>query len=354
MKTKCLWLVVLLVALLGGREQVQGQESDLFKLQFDVRADYIYEQLGGEKVDAASGFKGRYLMFRLDGRISPKFTYSWRQRLNKVASDQNFFDLTDWLYLSYRPTRNWTLSAGKQVVQIGGWEYDLSPIDVFFASEFWNNINCFQFGASVSYTTDRGNDTLTLQASQSPFDNRENDLYAYNLLWSGRHGCYQALHSLNFSEYKDGSYICYLMLGNRFTVGDLQIDADLISRGTSAEEMAFKNFSVVGQVGYLVADRVNIFARTTYDVNRTSTWEGNLTVLPGTELTRVGGGVEYYPLGGRGDRSLRLHAAYAYTLGKNANPAGTALDEQSYLTVGLTWRIDVIRVVKKLFGRHEQ
>ncbi len=352
MKNRILWLCLPLLLLLGG--SLRAQESDLFKLQFDVRVDYLHEQLEGEKQDAASGLKGRYLMFRLDGRISPKFTYSWRQRLNKVASDQNFFDLTDWIYLNYSPTKNWTLSAGKQVVQIGGWEYDLNPMDVYFASEFWNNINCFQFGASVTYTTDRGNDLLTLQASQSPFDTSSSDLYAYGLLWNGKHGCYHALHSLNFSEYKPGSYICYLMLGNRFTVGNLQIDADLISRGTTAEEMAFKNFSVSGQVGYLVAKRVNIFARGTYDLNRTSTFEGNLTVQPGTELTRVGGGVEYYPLGGRGDRSVRLHAAYAYTIGKNGNPLGGAFGDQSYLTVGLTWKMDVIRIAKKLFTRHEQ
>jgi hypothetical protein len=332
---------------------MKAQESDLFKLQFDVRMDYIHEQLSGEKVDEASGLKGRYLMFRLDGKISSKFSYSWRQRLNKVASDQNFFDLTDWLQLNYSPTQNWTLSAGKQVVQIGGWEYDANPIDLFFASEFWNNINCFQFGASVTYTTNSGNDALTLQASQSPFDTRADDLYGYNLLWNGKHGCFHALYSLNFLEYAPSSYICYLTLGNRFQVGDLLIDADLHMRGTSAEELAFKNFSAMGQVGYLIAKRVNLFARATYDVNRTSTGAPNLTVLPGTDMTRLGGGLEYYPLGGRGDRSLRLHAAYAYSFGRNGNSAGVVLDQSSYLTVGLTWRIDVIQVTKKLFGRHE-
>lgn len=343
----------MLALLLAGAGRLNAQESDLFKLQFDVRMDYIHEQLSGEKVDAASGLKGRYLMFRLDGQITPKFSYSWRQRLNRVASDQNFFDLTDWIQLNYSPTQNWTLSAGKQVVQIGGWEYDANPIDLFFTSEFWNNINCFQFGASVTYTTNSGRDAITFQASQSPFDTRESDLYGYNLLWSGKHGCFHGFYSLNFLEYTPSSYICYVALGNRFQAGDLLIDADLLSRGTSAEEMAFKNFSVMGQVGYLIAKRVNLFARATYDVNRTSTWAPNLTVLPGTEMTRVGGGLEYYPLGGKGDRSLRLHASYAYSFGRNGNPAGTVLDDESYLTVGLTWRIDVIRVAKKLFGRHE-
>ena len=60
-------------------------------------------------------------------------------------------------------------------------------------------------------------------------------------------------------------------------------------------------------------------------------------------MTRVGGGVEYYPLGGRGNHDVRLHAAYAYNIGRNTNPDGTAFGKGSYFTFGLTWKIDVVK-----------
>ena len=66
-------------------------------------------------------------------------------------------------------------------------------------------------------------------------------------------------------------------------------------------------------------------------------------------ITRVGGGVEYYPLGGRGNRDVRLHAAYSYNFGNN--PYGVLADKGSYLTVGLTWRIDVVSAAKKLINK---
>lgn len=56
-----------------------------------------------------------------------------RHRLNKKNNDASFFDATDWLYLAYRKD-NWELSAGKQVVAIGGYEYDAAPIDLYFCS----------------------------------------------------------------------------------------------------------------------------------------------------------------------------------------------------------------------------
>jgi hypothetical protein len=73
--------------------------------------------------------------------------------------------------------------------------------------------------------------------------------------------------------------------------------------------------------------------------------------LPGTEVTRLGGGVEYYPLGHKGNRDVRLHAAYAHTLGTNTNPAGTADGKQSFLTVGLTWKIDILSAAEKFIGK---
>ncbi|MBQ5737517.1 MAG: porin [Alistipes sp.] len=332
--------------------QQDGYEEDneIFRLGVEARFDYIREAVDGTKLGGNSGFKVRYFNLRMDGQITPKFTYSWRQRFNRANSLSDFAQNTDWLHLTYRPTKNWAISAGKQVVMIGGWEYDRAPIELYFCSEFWNNVSCYALGTSVAYTTNEGNDTLTFQFCQSPYDTSSLDLFAYNLYWMGQHGFYTALHSINFSEYAPGKFDAYVVLGNQFQFGDAKLQLDLMNRGITARELLFENFSIMGEFSYLIADRVNIFAKATYDKIGNSYVTG-LFLFPGTEVTRLGGGVEYYPLGHKGNRDVRLHAAYAHTLGNNTNPAGTAIDKQSFLTVGLTWKIDILSAAEKFIGK---
>lgn len=348
--TKTLCLAFALLSFGSVQAQQDNDVNDIFKLGVEARFDYLNQALAGDKLDENSGLNVRYINLRLDGTIGHGFSYSWRQRLNKMYSAQSFVDNMDWLHLNYQPTENWGISAGKQVVMIGGWEYDRAPIDLYFCSEYWNNVACYQFGASVTYTTNRGNDRLSFQVCQSPYDTPNKDYYAYNLFWNGSHGCYSALHSLNFSQYAPGKYDVYVVLGNQFTFGDLRLQLDLMNRGVSGKELLFENFSVMGELSYMIANRVNLFAKVTYD-KVGENYPLGLFLFPGTEMTRLGAGVEYYPLGGRGNRDVRLHAAYAYNIGNNTNPYGTALNKGSYLTVGLTWKVDIIKGITTLVDR---
>ena len=355
-KILCLVVALLGVTTLHAQEEARDV-NEIFKLGVEARFDYLNQALDGEQLYDASGLAVRYINLRLDGSIGKQFTYSWRQRLNKMYSAQAFVDNMDWLHITYRPTANWAISAGKQVVMIGGWEYDRAPIDLYFCSEFWNNVSCYQFGASVAFTTNKGNDTILFQACQSPYNNailnydedgnKLGDLYAYNLYWTGSHGCFTALYSFNLVQYAPGKYDKYIALGNQFKFGDAQIQLDLMNRGPKAKDLLFDNFSIMAEFAYLIANRVNVFAKATYDkIGESSIISSGL--IPGTEITRVGGGVEYYPLGGRGNRDLRLHAAYAYNFGDNTNPDGTANGKGSYLTVGLTWKINVVEGITSL------
>ena len=355
-KILCLVVALLGVTTLHAQEEARDV-NEIFKLGVEARFDYLNQALDGEQLYDASGLAVRYINLRLDGSIGKQFTYSWRQRLNKMYSAQAFVDNMDWLHITYRPTANWAISAGKQVVMIGGWEYDRAPIELYFCSEFWNNVSCYQFGASVAFTTNKGNDTILFQACQSPYNNailnydedgnKLGDLYAYNLYWTGSHGCFTALYSFNLVQYAPGKYDKYIALGNQFKFGDAQIQLDLMNRGPKAKDLLFDNFSIMAEFAYLIANRVNVFAKATYDkIGESSIISSGL--IPGTEITRVGGGVEYYPLGGRGNRDIRLHAAYAYNFGDNTNPYGTANDKGSYLTVGLTWKINVVEGITSL------
>ena len=138
----------LICTLLGGVSFLMAYaQGELVRLKMQTRIDYQREYMGGEAVKDNCGFKGKYFMLLLDGRINEHFSYAYRQRLNKENSRPSFFDATDWAYLTYQPDRHWSIAAGKQPVAVGGYEYDANPVDVYYASEYWNNIPCFQLGA---------------------------------------------------------------------------------------------------------------------------------------------------------------------------------------------------------------
>lgn len=351
-KNLCLLLFSLMT--LGAIAQPQCEDNcedvnSVVNLHVQVRADFQQEFRDTELYKPTSGFKGKYLKIFLDGYINKHFYYSYRQRLNRAHKDENFFDATDWVYLSYRPTEHWDISAGKQVVGIGGFEYDRAPIDLYFCSEYWNNIACYQFGASVAYNIGDGSDRLMAQVCESPYSTHKDFLFAYNLMWYGKHDWFNSIYSLNMIEYATGKHIYYVVLGNQFKFDNFTICLDYMNRATNGHAFFFKDFTIAGEVAYDIKNKLNVFAKVNYDVNKSGV-EGDYSVLPGTELTRVGGGIEYYPLS-RGRKDLRLFAHYSYTWGVNGNINGALQDKQHYWGVGVKWDIDVISLTRKIFKK---
>lgn len=333
-----------------------GATSGNSPLKVDIltRVGYYGERVHGETDHSASGFKGDYLFLFVRGDINRQFSYSWRQRLNKGIDRSHLFEATDWLYVDYRPTDRWTLSAGKQVVLIGGYEYDRNPLDVFAPSEFWMNIGCFQFGASAQYAMGKGNDALTAQVAASPFrTDAHNDLLSYNLQWNGHHGIWHPMYSVNMIEHRPGRYISYLALGNRFTLGSVPlgegkgevprvaVEADFMNRAASHQTVFFRDCSVIANVDWRIVPRVQVYGKVAYDVNRTTATDADLDIMPGTELTTVAAGVEYYPLK---TELVRLHAGVAHTTGKNSNPGGSQVDGKLQMAVGLSAKIPVFKI----------
>ncbi len=314
------------------------KKQELISLSADVRVDYQNVSWDGTTQDANSGFEGKYFMFRVDGEIVPGLTYSWRQRLNKMHSDGNFFDATDWIYLDWR-YKNFSFSAGKQIVAIGGWEYDRNPIDLYGTSVFWQNIGCYQLGASAAYHFSN-RDYVLAQVTQSPSHTTANrNMYAYNAIWYGNHDWYQSIWSANMLEYAPGRYINYVALGNKFNYQNVSLELDYMNRASSTSHCIGKDCSVMAELGWTPNQRWRVHGKYTYDVNNTAD-NGDICVLSGTELNMIGGGVEFFPLIIK-HGSLRLHANCYYGWGHNANAGDFMQDKALYVTVGLKWHMNI-------------
>ena len=200
-------------------------------------------------------------------------------------------------------------------------------------------------GVSATVSANEGNDKLLFQVCESPFRKlgSNKDIYAYNLLWMGSHGLLSTLCSANLQEYDKGKYISYLVLGSEMKLSDkAKAHLDVMNRASDHQAFWFRDCSVMAELSCTPTPQWNLFAKATYDVNKTNS-SADYCVMPGTEITRVGGGLEFYPY--RDDR-LRLHANYCYTFGKNGNPDGVLADRQSQMDVGLTWRLDWNKVTK--------
>lgn len=335
-------LILALLALIS--TSALAQESGLMSLRFEVRADYMQEYQSGSKIHGNSGFKGRYLNIRMDGNITQGLSYSFRHRLNRLNSDENFFNATDWITLNYNKS-NWNFSAGKQVVAIGGYEYDRAPIDLYFCSEYWNNIACYQFGASTSYTTDKGNDTFLLQFCQSPFrksslNTESRELYAYNFMWYGTHDFFSTMYSVNMIEYLPGRFIKYIALGNQFSFGDCRLQLDLMNRASDLKDFIGKDMSIMTEFLWKACERLNVIAKFTYDINSTDS-PGDLCVLPGTDIIRAGAVIEYFPI--KTYKDLRIHLSCCHTDG--TSPATAALrPKQTIADAGITWKVGLLDI----------
>ena len=346
----------LLAVLLSITLQAQEQQG-LLNLKLEARGDYQHEYIKSVTDDDATGFKGQFLNLYIDGKISEEFSYSYRQRLNKKNSDETFFDATDWVYLAWN-RRNFEVTAGKLIVAIGGYEYDASPIDLYFCSEWWQNIPCFQLGASIAYRFNSGKDKLIAQFCESPFrgdvevvdaagnitTKKQKEMYAYNLMWVGSHGWFNALYSVNMIEYLPGKYVNYISLGNRFDFNRVSLEVDFMNRATSGHTFFFSDISAITTIAWRPTECLNIFAKASYDVN-SSDVDNDILVSAGTEIVRVGAGVEYYPLkNGRND--VRIHAAGSFTFGETT-PATVLRDNNTYLSVGVTWKMDLLSLKNK-------
>ena len=233
---------------------------------------------------------------------------------------------------------------------VGGWEYDLPPIDVYFASLFWNNFACYNVGAQVEFHSNNKKHDIIFQITNSTFtSNKFDGMYAYNLIWYGNVGPLKTSYSINMMEQRKGEYINYIALGNDFNFGKLHLIVDFINRGFfNQSDFLFGSFSLIGEVKYAFTNKFTLMAKGGYDRNKHVNDDNgdvipafDMTVTPGVEYTFAGLGFESYPY--KGNKNIRLHGFVALNdLNMPAddmlNPNSSNLELQ--VNLGLTWRIN--------------
>ncbi len=324
----CLVSGAALLLPLAARAQVQ-----ISQLYFDTRASFHQEVADGQY---HSQFTGDHFNLNIRGQLGEKLNFRIRQRLNKkVFDERNMFNATDFLYLRWQATPKLAFTVGKNALFIGGYEYDAVPIDVYYYSNFCNNLyQGFSFGVNAEYEFLPGQ-TLAFQFCNSPLSLGFQNLYAYNLEWIG---CFapwwNTLWSVNFVEDEFHRTINYLAAGNRFIFGNLAVDVEWMNRAGRGQKRFFSDYTVISKIIWTVG-KWNLCAKGGYESNDIGNVDAfgrplDVAVAPGTKNVYAGCGVEFFPLPNR-DR-LRLHAVYF----KSSSIGVDNFD------IGITWRLDVI------------
>ena len=355
MKKYLLIIVFSLCATTVFAQMTKDNNFGINKLKLEVRTDFdCFSE--GELV--YSGFTGKYLNFIIAGDINEKLYYAYRQRINKVQNEANFFDATDYLYLGWRITKNISMTAGKEIVAMGGVEYDLAPIDVYFHSRFWDNFNCYRFGTNLEFTTNNRKNTFTFQFTNSPFDNGivYGSLYNYSIHWRANYKHFGPVCSVNMYEYKKGNFLNIIALGTSFQFGHVCGYVDIANRAHGNQsQFFFEDYTFIGRLGIrFMKDKMHLFVKGGCDINDSQDYTTlgfnaihDICVLPGTDVNFYGSGIEFYPIQGRNE--IRLHAFFAISDVQKSPEISNGLltiskiDNTSYqVNLGLTWRLNYI------------
>lgn len=330
-----------------------GPENDGEKLlAFNVQArlDGQYVQNSGKTDDSQTGFMGKYIALKAQGTIIDGLSYTWRQRFSRTPKDHTFWDQTDILALTYN-TGKFDVGFGKQVVMIGGFEYDRAPIELMCPNLFVSNVACYQFGVSGGYQISKY-DHIGLQISQSLFANADNrNLYALNLMWTGSHPLsdrlrLETLWSVNEIQYQKGDACNYIALGNKLVIDDqLSVTADLMTR-TYPDNRFFKNNTFMGEIAYNFNSAWRLTGKISYDCNLGVNQTEHVEVARGTELTIVGAVGEWMPLRKK-RHMLKVHAACFYSFGKNTNASDLMQKKTLYAALGVTWQMNIFNINRK-------
>lgn len=255
----------------------------------------------------------------------------WLSSAPDELYNQTFFhsDVGNWVdYLNATLTLgNFAITVGKDCIKYGSWEIDPYDHEVHFdlASMFWTSLQSYQWGGSVTYTTNSENTELALQVNSSQFGEKpfEDGLIQYSFRWQG---CYWDLfepsYSIHFDKVWDGRYLKTLCLGNRFDFDKFQLTVDFTTLGADGIDMFKDAFYLRGSVLWSLNDKIDILATLGHDKCN--------QYVPGFKHTYGGAGIQFYPL--NGSKDLQIHAiaacnsysgedAFSFTLGAIYNIA---------------------------------
>lgn len=354
MKHALSYTLLVLCSLLFATEKAQAFNLDsVFNkekhaIKLDLRIDFDGSINNQEKNSAA--FKATTFRVVLEGDFSPKLGYLIRQRLNKSGSvsKDNFLAATDYAMLIYRPNQHWRIEAGKQIVQLGTFEYNYNTSTLYFFSQPNNLIQAYETGIRAAYTVANQEFNLQITDARAPQFAAPDYDYAFNYaaMWAGSffNGTFNTRYGYMISNVDKDKTTQWITIGNQLILGSSTLELEYMNGAyyqpaTWNENTLFMANDQTAIASYkLFFGKNNRWAfgvkgmwdkRRDKDLSRTVYNKYTASTL-----------LEYYPLGGD---KLNVHLAYAFCR-TNYNKAITGYNpnNQNRILTGFRWFFSII------------
>lgn len=209
----------------------------------------------------------------------------------------------DWAYMTYS-FGNFSLSLGKDMVTVGGLEFDDYDFEVHtpLCSAMWQNFSCYQWGGKFGYTTPSESTYLGLQVTTSPYGERpfQSGLYNYSLEWRGNYFEWlETIWSVSAIGIDQGTYRPLFCLGQRASIGDFSVGLDYFSAVGSEAEILADGHTVMPSVSWTApSEKIELLLK------------GGFEYFGESSNYFCGGAFHWFPLAESKD--LRIHASAAY------------------------------------------
>lgn len=329
-----------------------------------------------EDKDEAS-FRFDHIMVGIYGNITDKLSYKYLQRLNKgtkAFETENLSGTIDYAYLRYQMSRKFAVTAGRQALFIGGFEYNEYPINIYDYSGITNNITCYLTGVNVSYSP-RAHQEIAFQLLNNRAGTMDEafgqipegierpfaPLY-YSLAWNSNYSNnkVQLRYAATAGELAKGKWVFMVSGGQMVDLGKFNIYLDLLYHRSAIDHLgvirkmamnedgaswdgiarSVEYLTFVSEANYRFLPKWNIHLKAFYD--RASVYKENGVFSKGNYLSSWGyqGGLEFFPMA---DKNLHLFLNATGKVFKNADIKNVVHQEDQFrLSLGFVYRLPVL------------
>ncbi|MGN0201917.1 MAG: hypothetical protein ACI399_03315 [Candidatus Cryptobacteroides sp.] len=165
----------------------------------------------------------------------------------------------NWADFTYSFNDCWSVSAGKQIMLLGGWEIDMYDFDQFtdFCSQDWQLINVYQWGGKVAYSPSEEH-IFALQLSSSPlreFLLKGNEI-AVSFQTRNTVGIWESIFSANYiqSPYEECRDLFMATFGNSISTDRLQAFLDYTLKTPGNSDFGALRSSITASLSYSFFD----------------------------------------------------------------------------------------------------
>lgn len=298
-------------------------DDKMLNIMLDTRVDFRSVIQDGD-IDKAS-FEGQTFKIWLTGEVVPGIRYRVRHRLNKPQNPlrEGYSGATDQAWVAFDLGDKWTITAGKQSVQFGTFEYDYNPADIYVPTMAFNDLDAYKTGINVAYRF--WDQVLNLQivnsdAPQFASEKYKDKALAIVTLWEGNlfNGIVKTRVGYGAFQHEKSKFYNWFTPGLQLNVGSFTTEVDYYTGNRYMDYGSIVNNEELGS--RYVSDQslsVNLkynfgkwkpFIKGTWDQRHDKKSDSNVY-----ETTGIQAALEFYPFTNSLTKDLRFHIMYAYS-----------------------------------------